>query len=284
MAARPSISIVGAGSLARVLAISLHNAGYRIDEIIVRARPASIRRAKVIAKNCSASVATIDSTKIRADILWFCISDDAITSVAKQIARRNDIDWCKKTVVHSSGALAASVLAPLAKRGASAVSAHPMNSFVPTSTLSMKNVPFALEGHARGIRAIEKIIRTLGASSHKITAKSKILYHVMGAFASPLYVSLIDLAVQVGKKAGVRDPLKVLAFMLRQTTENILQKGTAGSFSGPIRRSDVATLKKHFTALKAIPNARDSYKVLAKNALVRLPIRDKRAFKNLFNS
>jgi predicted short-subunit dehydrogenase-like oxidoreductase (DUF2520 family) len=277
MTALPSISIVGSGSLACVLAISLRKAGYRIDEIIVRDRASSIKNAKLLANKCKAIATTIADAQLKSDIIWFCISDDAITSFAQQFARRRDIEWRRKIAVHSSGALAAAALSPLAKRGAGKVSAHPMNSFVPTSIATLKNVPFALEGDLRSIQLVEKVIKTFGASSHKISAKNKVLYHAMGAFASPLYVSLIDLAVQVGRQAGVRDPLKVLALILRQTTENILQKGTAASFSGPIRRSDVDTLKKHLLALRGIPNARKSYLMLAQNALVRLPVKDRKS-------
>jgi len=282
MAVRSTISIVGAGSLARVLAISLHRAGYRIQEIIVRDSTPSRRKAQLITKKCRAEVATIATTQLKADILWFCVSDDAIASVAQQLARRRNVDWHKKTVIHSSGALASDVLAPLKKRGASSVSAHPMNSFVLTSTPTMKNVPFALEGDQRAVREVKKIVGDLGAKSHTISNKNKVLYHAMGAFASPLYVSLIDLAVQVGKEAGVRDPLKVIYLILTQTTQNILKKGTTGSFSGPIRRSDVATLKKHLAVLKSISNASETYKALARNALERLPVKDRNAVKRLF--
>jgi hypothetical protein len=48
-AIRPSIAIVGAGSLASALAFALHNAGYVIDEIVSRGRVASLQKARRLA-------------------------------------------------------------------------------------------------------------------------------------------------------------------------------------------------------------------------------------------
>jgi len=42
-------------------------------------------------------------------------------------------------------------------------------------------------------------------------------------------------------------------------------------------------LQKHFAALKSIPTARVAYKVLAENALHRLPVKDRDAIKRLFD-
>jgi predicted short-subunit dehydrogenase-like oxidoreductase (DUF2520 family) len=62
--------------------------------------------------------------------------------------------------------------------------------------------------------------------------------------------------------------------ILLQTVENFLRDGSDAAFSGPIRRGDVATVRKHIAALKNVPRAREIYAALARNALDNLPVRN----------
>lgn len=279
---KPTITIIGAGALARVLVLSLHTARYEVREIIARRPATSQRRAQKLAKLCNTHAAMVHSAKLDSDVIWMCVPDDAVAEVARELAKRKDIEWRNKSVVHSSGALPASVLMPLQERGASVASAHPMNTFVETSAPTLKGVPFALEGDNRSVRVVESVVRKLGGEAFRIHAESKPLYHAMGAFASPLYVSLIAAAEEVGHKAGFKTPRKVMAHILRQTTENIIWQGTAGAFSGPMKRGDIATLRKHLEVLRSLPEAIEIYKVLCKNAIHHLPVKNRAALLKLF--
>src|SRR6266403_1324790 len=49
MTRKPTVAIVGAGSLATFLAVALNDAGFTIAEIIARATPRSRRRARSLA-------------------------------------------------------------------------------------------------------------------------------------------------------------------------------------------------------------------------------------------
>src|SRR5882724_6809402 len=54
-----TIAIVGPGNVGRVMALALHHAGFRVTEIITRAKPASLRKARVLAKRVGASASSI---------------------------------------------------------------------------------------------------------------------------------------------------------------------------------------------------------------------------------
>jgi len=273
VARKTTITIIGAGALARVLALALSKSGHRIKEIITRDNAVSGRRARQLAELCNASAATVTVAKLDAGLIWICVPDDAIAEVAHRLAERKDIFWREKTVAHSSGALPASVLEALQKKGASAASVHPLNSFVRTSGLDLRGVPFTLEGDKGAVALVKRIVKDLGGTSFSIAARNKPLYHAMGAFASPLYVSLIAGAEEVGRKAGFKLPLKLMAHILRHTTENIIRQGTAGAFSGPLKRGDLATLRKHLDALRVVPQVLQVYKVLSVHAVKKLPVR-----------
>jgi predicted short-subunit dehydrogenase-like oxidoreductase (DUF2520 family) len=271
---KKKVAVVGIGSLGRVLALALHAAGYAVTEIIGRDAAKSRRQAEGLALAIGARPATLDSATLDADVIWFCVPDDAIAATARQLALKQR-DLTGKTVLHSSGALPASELAQMKKRGASIASAHPMDTYVSDSKPCFEGTPFALEGDAAALRTAEGIVRDLNGAGEviRITPKQKALYHALGSFSSPLLVSLLSAAEQVAKKAGITRPQAVTGKILRQTIENYLQKGADESFSGPIKRGDIATIKKHLLALKNVPAARAIYIALAKNAVATLPVK-----------
>jgi predicted short-subunit dehydrogenase-like oxidoreductase (DUF2520 family) len=271
---KKKVAIVGVGSLGRVLALALHAAGYTVTEIIARDAAKSHRKAAGLALAIGARPATIESATLDADVIWFCVPDDMIASIARQLALTQR-DLKGKIVLHSSGALPAAELSVLKRRGAAIASAHPMNTYVSDSKPCFKGTPFAIEGHGAALRTAEALVRDLNGSGEviRISPKQKPLYHALGSFSSPLLVSLLSAAEEVAKKAGITQPQAVTGKILRQTIENYLEKGTEESFSGPIKRGDITTIKKHLLALKKVPAARAIYIALARNAVATLPVK-----------
>lgn len=272
---QPTMAIIGAGNLGRVLALALTAAGYRVIEIGTRA--ASRAKAGKTARKVNGKVVELSRTaEFTADVMWLCVPDDAIAEVARDLARSRT-EWRGKIVLHTSGALSSQELATLRRNGAAVGSAHPMNSFVKTSKPDLRGVPFAVEGDAKAVRVALDAASAMGGKAFRIQARNKVLYHAMGAFASPLLVSLLYGGERVGQAAGVRDPRQVMARILRETVENFLRDGSAAAFSGPIRRGDVKTVQRHLKALKKVQGTETIYKVLALQAVHGLPGKEKKA-------
>src|SRR5258708_6820096 len=124
-----TISIVGAGNLGRVLALSLQAERFHIHEIITRDNAASLRKASALAKKVRARASSVKSARLDAKVIWVCVPDDAIASVAQELSNL-PVEWKGKTVLHASRALPSSELLPLKKKGAAVASLHPMNTFV----------------------------------------------------------------------------------------------------------------------------------------------------------
>lgn len=276
---KPTIAIVGAGNLARTLAPALRRAGYRITDVVVRDRAESRRRGKALARRVGARVQTAADAQLRPDVLWICVTDDAIGPLARQLAAR----WKGKIALHSSGALGSDVLAPLRKSGAALASLHPMMTFVGRGTPSLAGVPFAVEGDAAAVRVARRIAADLGGSTFSIPAGGKTLYHAMGSFSSPLVIATLAMAERVGQAAGIpkKDVPKVIAPILRQTLRNYSRGGADGAFSGPIVRADLETVRRHLKALRKVPGAREIYLALARSAIDNFPVRDPRGLRKV---
>jgi predicted short-subunit dehydrogenase-like oxidoreductase (DUF2520 family) len=69
--------------------------------------------------------------------------------------------------------------------------------------------------------------------------------------------------------------------ILKQTLANYERLGARESFSGPIARGDVETIRKHLTALRGVPELREVYMALVRAALGALPTKNRAALQRL---
>jgi predicted short-subunit dehydrogenase-like oxidoreductase (DUF2520 family) len=271
-----SVTLVGAGNLAQAIGPALRSAGYRVEQVVARNNPESMKRARALAKRLGASVTRLDKFVPASDLIWLCHTDDALAQTAKILARSDG--WRGKIVFHSSGALTSDVLAPLRRAGARVASLHPMMTFVPGTKPKMPAVPFSVEGDKEAIAAAKQIVGALGAEVFELKKSAKVLYHALGSFSSPLVVAALVTAERVGQAAGLTlsQTRKVMAPILQQTLQNYLTGGPSAAFSGPIKRGDLETIQRHVRDLRKVPLALDVYKALVRSALRDLPSKNKK--------
>ncbi|HET9285151.1 MAG TPA: Rossmann-like and DUF2520 domain-containing protein [Candidatus Angelobacter sp.] len=278
---KPAITLIGAGNLARALGPALHAAGYKVDAVAARETASSRRRAAMLARALSAKAIPLANATPDSDIIWICHTDDALAETARQLARKRG--WQGKIVFHSSGALSSDVLSPLRRAGALVASLHPMMTFVPGASPKMSEVPFAMEGDRLAVIAARRLIKNLGAEIFPIQKRFKTLYHALGSFSSPMLVATLATAERVGRAAGLspNQTRRIIAPILRETIKNYSERGPAAAFSGPIKRGDINTIRRHLRELKRVPAASEVYRALVKSALMDLPARNRRELRRL---
>jgi predicted short-subunit dehydrogenase-like oxidoreductase (DUF2520 family) len=283
MGRRPSISIVGAGSLASGLAASLRAKGYKIVEIITRARPISVRKGRILAKSVGAESATMGAARLDADVLVIAVPDDAIAGCALAVAKRG---FGSRVVLHCSGALPSDELKPLKKAGAAVGSMHPLMSFVRTKRPELKGVLFTVEGDSKAVAVASKMARDIGGVVFPIDKRKKALYHAFGAFTSPLLIAHLSAAEVIGRAAGLPpDSIRrAMRPIIEATLDNYFRKGPEKAFSGPLVRGDVETIRKHHSALSRRPAARNLYIALVLQAMTELPVDQKTAIRKLLRN
>ncbi|MGA8622178.1 MAG: DUF2520 domain-containing protein [Candidatus Sulfotelmatobacter sp.] len=278
---KPRIAIVGAGNLASALALSLRAADYVIDQIVSRGRGGSLQRARALAAEVGASAVAADGARIRAEIVWFCVPDGEIANAAKSLARA--AGWKGKVALHSSGALASDELDSLRRRGAAVASVHPLMTFVRGSRPLLAGVPFALEGSQKAVKAARGVVSDLRGLGFTVRKRQKEAYHAWGMFVSPLLTALLAASERVAVVAGVsRKAARARTLpILQQTLANYACLGAPGSFSGPIARGDIETVKKHLRVLGGISGAREVYVALAYAALRDLPAKNRASLQEI---
>jgi len=291
MAAKPRVAIIGAGNLATALALALTRAGYGIEAVIARSRGESLKKAQRLAEQVGARAST-DVSAVRAELIWFCVPDSAISRVAYVLAKK--VEWKGRVALHSSGALSSDELSALRLKGAAVASVHPLMTFVQGSRPALANgptrglagVPFALEGDRAAVRVARRVVHDVGGRAYSIRKKDKAAYHAWGTFASPLFTALLAATEHVASLAGVnrKTAKQRMIPILQQTLANYAAFGAAGAFSGPLVRGDLDTVKRHLRVLRATPIVREVYGALARAALLYLPTKNKNALKQILHS
>jgi predicted short-subunit dehydrogenase-like oxidoreductase (DUF2520 family) len=283
MPAKPTIAIIGPGRLGAALAVQLARAGYRISEIVSRT-PASRRQVRALSQTLKARSSHHQNVSLDAGLIWLCVPDREITTVAADLAALNI--WKGKTVFHSSGALDSDTLSALRKRGANVASVHPMMTFVRGAVPTMKGITFALEGDAAAVSLARRVVRDFGACTIVIRKQHKAAYHAWGSFVSPLLVGALVTAEEVARSAGLKtaQARRMMLPIVCQTFVNYAALGPAGAFSGPLVRGDAETVRKHLQALKKTPEARAVYLALARSALHHLPVENRRQLEKVLKA
>ena len=274
-----SLSIVGAGRLGRALGKRLHRLGWRIDAVVTRSANTSRRAVRFIGAGNPA--ASLTREIIEADVILLTIPDGALASVARALAQLDARKWRGKVILHTSGALDRKVLQPLARRGASTGSLHPMQTFSGRSDPKLDGVIFGVEGDTRARNMAAGIARSLGGVPVAVDGNKKISYHAAAALVAGLGLALIEGATQVLLSIGFtrRKALKALLPLMREMLSNFEQHGPHAAWTGPISRADYGTIALHAASLRSQPAelqeayrglARLSARVLSKNHPVTL--------------
>jgi predicted short-subunit dehydrogenase-like oxidoreductase (DUF2520 family) len=278
MAKKLSVTIVGPGGLGGALAIALKAAGYQVREVVYRR---DRKRALDVARRARSKAVIFNNATFSGDVVWICVADDAIAETAAAMGDR--AKWKGKYVFHSSGALSSDELSLLKRRGASVASVHPMMSFVRSATPSFEQVAFAVDGDASAKKLGAQIAKLLGGFSFELKKENKPLYHALGAFASPLFIAHLAAAERIGKKLRLEpeQTRRIVAPILQQTLRNYLEHGAAAAFSGPLKRGDVQTIRRHLEALGLVSEADEIYRALVKVAVRTLPVKQRTAILKL---
>lgn len=190
------------------------------------------------------------------DIVLVTVNDDAIAGVVAEVAQFDGFRL-GQLVVHLSGALPLSVLAPAAEAGAAVGCLHPLQSFA-TADDAARMLPGSVFGITAGPGArdaIEALVEVLGGEAVMVADADKSLYHAAAVMASNYLVAVEDMAVHLLMHAGFDEDaaLRALKPLMAGTADNIERMGTTEALTGPIVRGDAVTVRGHVEALRGLP-------------------------------
>lgn len=192
----------------------------------------------------------------QADVYWLAVPDQQISTVIDQLLVQNP-PRVNSLIIHSSGALPASIMNAARSQQCRLASLHPMKSF---STLSkndnaLKGVFCALEGDNEALTDIQQWLTPLELHWLNIDSQHKTAYHAAGVFASNYLISVAEAANQQLQQAGLEPALaiKVITQLMQNTLNNLSNSGCLkASLTGPLQRGDIDTIERHLEQLSSL--------------------------------
>lgn len=203
-----------------------------------------------------------------AGLLLIATPDDAIPAAARDVAALDAVRQ-HQVVLHLSGLLDRTALAALQPTGAALGSFHPLQTVADPASAPRRlaGACAGVEGDARAIEAGERLARLLGMRPVRIAAAAKPLYHAAAVIAGNYPAALASVAERLARAAGIAPELAGSMYLplIAGAAENLLAVGPGQALTGPVRRGDLETLRRHLAALP--PDLLPLYRVLGLEAV-----------------
>ncbi|PYS96149.1 MAG: DUF2520 domain-containing protein [Acidobacteria bacterium] len=251
---RAAFSILGAGRLGRTLGRVMARRGYAPAGVSCR----SLRSARQAVAVIGGGEPTTSNARAAAgaDLILITTPDGVIAPLARQLAAERH-PWRGKVVAHASGALSSIALEPLRRRGARVASFHPLASVADSKEglKTLHGIPFAIEGDARAVRTLRRLVAQLGGFPVTIPRQAKALYHLIACLLSNDLVALLSFGLDSARGLGIarREAARLYMPLVRSTVSNVARLGPVKALTGPVSRGDLTTLRLHGEALRALP-------------------------------
>ncbi|MBK8130803.1 MAG: DUF2520 domain-containing protein [bacterium] len=265
--------LIGPGAVGKVLARRLVGAGWTCAGVCGRGSSAGRRLAKELGAPYVSSVGEI---RLGRGVILLAVGTGQIAPLAKELARL-DLAWSRIAVLHHSGTLDTTPLAPLARLGATVAACHPFMTFprfagqVGAGTKEDLYDPqfplfFGIDGDERGLRTCRKVVKACNGKSLVVRGGDRVAYHAAAVLACTLLGANIALATEVLKKVGISEKpaLDAVMAIAQETLRNFAEYGMGRSWTGPAVRGDKKTVTAHVRAMSKLDrDAGRVYRVLA---------------------
>jgi predicted short-subunit dehydrogenase-like oxidoreductase (DUF2520 family) len=261
----PVIGIVGAGAVGTALGVALHQAGWPVRAVASRDPERRERFRQLVdgARGFAEATALLDEV----ELIIVAVPDDAVADVAAGLRM-----YSGQAMVHTSGALDASVLAPAMAAGTQVGSFHPLVAFADTdrAVAALHGATVAIEGDDQLAALLARMAEAVGAIPVRLAPGSKSAYHAAAVLAAGGFVALLDAIAELGRVAGLDEAgaLAIYGPLIEQTLGNARALGIRAALTGPITRGDRGTLEAHLRTLRAhAPGVVDLYVAAAEREI-----------------
>ncbi|MBA7624258.1 hypothetical protein ES703_31665 [subsurface metagenome] len=265
---RIDLCVIGAGRVGTTVSYTLAEKelpNIRLKAISSRSMESLNRAKKILGSKAADVIFTRENHKAvsLANCILICTPDDVINSVCSDIFKEKSKDFKNYYAIHFSGSKSLEVLNSARAAGAEIASIHPLKSFASIQE-AIKSLPGTVFGitysSAESKKMAEFLVKSLGGEIIEVENNKKTLYHAAACVASNYLVTLINYAVLIHKKMGIKpeDSLKGLMGLVEGTVSNIKKMGTEKSLTGPIARGDVGTIKEHINSFNEFFSKEDA--------------------------
>lgn len=196
------------------------------------------------------------------------VPDGVVTLVAGQLAGTGLIR-SSHTILHLSGVLDRSALAPLEPSGAALGSLHPLQTLADplSAPKRLRGAVAGIEGDDRARAVATTLARAVGLHPVVIPPAGRARHHAAAVFASNYIVVLAALGRDLLADAGLSqaEAWRAIRSLVLGALENLRANDPEAALTGPVVRADVDTIRRDLTSLG--PRDARLYRALGQVAL-----------------
>lgn len=263
---RPRLAFVGAGRVGTTLAVAFSRAGWEVSAVASRDDERRTRFTRLVPG--ARGFVEPQSVADDADLILLTTPDDALPGLAQQLRL-----YSGQALVHTSGALPATVLAPAMAAGTSIGSFHPLVAFadLDRALADLDGATIALEGDESLLPLLGELAESVGGRPVRVPAGGKPAYHAAAMLAAGGLIGLLDAIAELGRAAGLdeRQTLSIYLPLARQALANAERLGVEAALTGPFVRGDAGTVASHLVMMReSAPGALALYLAVARRELL----------------
>lgn len=251
----PEIVLIGAGNVGTQLGRRFHACDLSVVQVYSR----RLEKAEALARQIDAR-ATDQWSAIQtdADLYILAVPDDAIAGVAGQL---RPVLKEQALVVHTSGATPTEALQAFPRRGVF----YPLQTFSQDRTADFSNIPICVSAsHPADEDQLEQLARTIGPKVYRIDDRKRAVLHVAAVFANNFANHCFQISYEILERENL--PFELLQPLIQETARKIISRVPADMQTGPAKRGDEATIRRHLDYLERTNSPyREIYRQLSDN-------------------
>ncbi len=252
---RWNIAIVGPGKVGLVFGKALRSRGDVITAVIARSATSARKGGTFL--RCTNVGTQLELIPNDTRVVLLTVPHASVEPVARDLALLTDLPFSRMAFCHASGMLTAEALAPLAERGATVVSFHPLQTFPrdfrPEKILpTLPGIWYGIDGDGRGIRFAKQLAAKLRGKTVVIPTEMREYYHAACVVASNHLTALLGVLEEMHDAMKLKGaaPLELFRPIIATTLRNVSETSSAQALSGPVVRGGTETIGKHFETIR----------------------------------
>ncbi len=195
---------------------------------------------------------------LESDCYIISVSDDAIAAIAEQLSR---IIPSSAIVTHTSGATSSEVFKEHFEHYGVF---YPLQTFSKNRQANFEKLPFCIGASNQYTEnQLVKLAKTICPNVYLIDDKQRAVLHVAAVFANNFTNHLLTISETILVKENI--PFDLLKPLISETIDKIKTHTPEIMQTGPARRGDKVTLKRHETYLEKYPTYQKIYEILSKS-------------------
>jgi predicted short-subunit dehydrogenase-like oxidoreductase (DUF2520 family) len=186
-----------------------------------------------------------------ADVYILAVSDDAIKEISSKLPFED------RLVVHTSGCVNVYDIDKKHRRGVF----YPIQTFSKDAPMDFANVPICIEAiKSADYHTLKALAIHLGSPTKRVNSDQRRVLHLAAVFVNNFTNQLYRIAHEITESEGA--DFDILKPLILETANKVQELSPYNAQTGPAKRNDKKTLRKHLKLLNKNPHHKAIYELL----------------------